>query len=93
MANTARADRKDEKSLVASGKETARLFFDLNSAGLIPKCMMAQSQVHRNRGPIKDLWDEGFGLGDSSNRMAFVLLLVVSLLSVEWLARKLLKLA
>jgi hypothetical protein len=92
-ANTARTDRKDEKSRAPSGKETARLFFDLNSAGLIPKCMVTDSKVNRNRGPIKDLWDEGFGLGDSSNRMAFVLLLVVSLLSVEWLARKLLKLA
>jgi hypothetical protein len=92
-ANTARTDRKDEKNRAPSGKQTARLFFDLDSAGLIPKCMVTDSKVNRNRGPIKDLWDEGFGLGDSSNRMAFVLLLVVSLLSVEWLARKLLKLA
>jgi len=55
--------------------------------------MVTDSKVQRSRGPIKDLWDAGFGLGDSSSRMAFVLLLVVALLSIEWLTRKLLKLA
>ena len=88
-----RTDRKAEKAKAPAARDTPRLFFDLNSAGLISKCMVTDSKVQRSRGPIKDLWDAGFGLGDSSSRMAFVLLLVVALLSIEWLTRKLLKLA
>src|SRR5207244_1807759 len=89
-----RSDRKDEKSKTARSTEAPRLLFDLATAGLIPKCMVADSKVQRSRGPVKDLWDEGFGFSvDSSTRMAFVLLAIVTLLSVEWLTRKLLKLA
>jgi hypothetical protein len=69
-------------------------FFDLNSAHLIPKCVTTQSRVQRSRGPIRDLWDEGFSISsDHSVQMATVLLLVAGLLSIEWLTRKLLKLA
>ena len=43
---------------------------------------------------MKDIWDEGFTLiQDPQVRMAWVLVLVVGLLSLEWLTRKLLKLA
>ena len=58
------------------------------------------------RGPVKDLWDNGFNVPwfswanglrmywpDPPLRLSYVLLTVVGLLSIEWLTRKLLKLA
>jgi hypothetical protein len=77
------------------GKETARLFFDLKSAPLIPKCMVTERKTVKSRGPIQDLWDAGVVLGDADppRKISAVLLIVVGLLSVEWLTRKLLKLA
>jgi hypothetical protein len=78
----------------AQGKDTLRLFFDLSSAKLIPSCMVTDTKVQRSRGPIKDLWDDGFTLSlNPPIQMATVLLLVATLLSIEWLMRKLLKLA
>src|SRR5262249_26239696 len=75
-------------------KEVPRFFFDLTSARLIPRCMVTESKVQRSRGPVKDLWDQGFTISkDPSVRMATVLLVVTLLLSAEWLTRKLLKLA
>lgn len=75
-------------------KEKGHLFFDLVSARLLPKCMVTRTNINRNRGPVKDIWDEGFTLvEDPSVRMAWVLVLVVGLLSLEWLTRKLLRLA
>jgi hypothetical protein len=93
-----------DRSLPAANEQTAengktrqeplRLFFDLSSATLIPKCMVTDSKVQRSRGAVQDLWDQGFTLwSDPSVRMASVLLLIVTLLSIEWLTRKLLKLA
>jgi hypothetical protein len=77
-----------------SSKEQPRLFFDLSSAKIIPKCMVTDSKVQRSRGAVTDLWDQGFTLWpEPSVRMATVLLLITMLLSVEWLTRKLLKLA
>ncbi len=74
--------------------EHPRLFFDLSTAGVIPKCMVTDSKVQRSRGAIQDLWDQGFTLwSDPSVRMATVLLLIAMLLAIEWLTRKLLKLA
>jgi hypothetical protein len=82
------------KAIPSEAKEVPHLFFDLRTAGLIPRCMVADSKVQRSRGPVKDLWDEGFNLvPDASTRMAVVLLVVATLLSLEWLTRKLLKLA
>src|SRR5207244_9427780 len=67
-----------------SGRNQLRLFFDLSSAQMIPKCMVTDSKVQRSRGAVQDLWDQGFTLWpEPSVRMATVLLLVVSLLSVE----------
>jgi hypothetical protein len=78
----------------AKERTTLRLFFDLTSARLIPTCMVTDSKVQRSRGPVEDLWDRGFALWPgSAQQMAYVLLAVVLLLSLEWLTRKLLKLA
>lgn len=87
------ANERGEQNTKA-GKEPLRLFFDLSSAKLIPKCMVTESKVQRSRGAVQDLWDQGFTLwSDPSIQMATVLLLVTALLSIEWLTRKLLKLA
>ncbi len=84
-------------------RETAddhiRLYFDLPSAGLIPSCMIADQKTTKNKGPIADyLWDDGFVLREAVPpqqpiKLSYVLLLGVGLLSVEWLTRKLLRLA
>jgi hypothetical protein len=81
----------------ADGADKPRLFFDLKSAGVIPDCMESETKVQRNKGKVDDLWDKGIVLGyDNRNapiRLPFVLFGIVGLLSVEWLIRKLLRLA
>ncbi len=70
-----------------------RLFFDLKAAELIPECMDSEQRIQKSRGPVKDLWDAGFEVGNPPTKVSWALLLVVTLLSLEWLTRKLLKLA
>jgi hypothetical protein len=71
-----------------------RLFFDLKNASLIPTCMMADVQKQVSRGKHRDWWDAGTSLGGRLPfEISYVLLLVVGLLSTEWLTRKLLRLA
>jgi hypothetical protein len=87
MESDSQADNKDDK---------VRLYFDLKNAQLIPMCMRPDVQTLRNRGPIQDLWDDGFVVWDREPQpvtMSYVLLAVVGLLSLEWLTRKLLRLA
>ena len=75
--------------------------FDLKSAELIPECMVTRQNVSRNRGPVEDLWDGGWTMwtenAGSANeqpvKFSYVLAAVVALLSIEWLTRKLLRLA
>jgi hypothetical protein len=60
--------------------------------------MRRDVQTHRSRGPIKDQWDEGVTLWEREPpqppvTVSYVLLAAVGLLSVEWLIRKLLRLA
>jgi hypothetical protein len=79
-------------------EEKLRLYFDLKNAHLIPTCMRPDVQTLRNRGPIQDLWDGGFVIWNRDPpyqpiTMSWVLLAVVGLLSLEWLTRKLLRLA
>jgi len=87
MESDSQADNKDDK---------LRLYFDLKNAHLIPTCMRPDVQTLRNRGPIEDLWDDGFVIWQGEAQpltMSYVLLTVVGLLSLEWLTRKLLRLA
>jgi hypothetical protein len=77
-------------------KEVLRLYFDLKSADVIPECMVTDRKTQRNRGPVKDVWDSGLVIDEASDpplKISTALLVVVGLLSVEWLTRKLLKLA
>lgn len=79
------------------GEQPMRLFFDLRSASLIPGCMKTDIKEMRNRGPVRDLWDDGFTAWTSSQgkpvKISWLLLAVVGLLSFEWLTRKLLRIA
>jgi hypothetical protein len=75
-----------------------RLYFTLANADLIPKCMRKDVATQRSRGPIKDQWDEGVEIYHRDPplqpiKMSYVLMAVVGLLSIEWLIRKLLRLA
>jgi uncharacterized membrane protein len=93
---TERSDRSPQ-SPESPTSSSLRLFFDLSSAELIPDLMTTQTKVQRNRGPVDDLWDDGPVVG-SDNRgqpivIPWALMLIVGLLSVEWLTRKLLRLA
>ena len=85
----------------ADGKRLAFKFGDEESLKLIPQCLKTDTKTARNRGAVEDYWDRGVTLptfmtrwlSDKPQTLAFGLLLVIGLLSAEWLTRKLLKLA
>jgi hypothetical protein len=72
-----------------------RLYFDLKAAHVIPLCMVTERKTQKSRGPIQDIWDDGpvVRSGDPPLKMSWALIIIVALLSTEWLVRKLLKLA
>ena len=76
--------------------------------GLIPACLEATTTAASNRGPVRDLWDGpatitipgldpvrvvAFDAGSSRIEIGWLLTAVVFLLGLEWLARKLMRLA
>ncbi|MBY0523356.1 MAG: hypothetical protein K2R98_08150 [Gemmataceae bacterium] len=72
------------------------LFFSLDNASVIPDYLKSDLKVQRSRGKIEDLWSAGPTFaewGGSPVTISAVLLIVVFLLSAEWLTRKLLRLA
>ncbi len=78
-----------------------RLEQDPSAIALIPTCMSTDVRINRNRGPVEDLWDNGVilpksltrGFTDQTVEVSYLLLGIVGLISVEWLTRKLLRLA
>ncbi len=75
-------------------KDKPRLFFDLSNADQIPTCIDKDESVQKSRGKPEDLWDTGFWkANDGKPILSIVLVVVVGLLSLEWLIRKLLRLA
>ncbi|MFL5241153.1 MAG: VWA domain-containing protein [Gemmataceae bacterium] len=97
-----------EKKEIAYDKDALKLVFDLKSAELIPNCMLLDAKKIENRGPVSDLWDDGFTMPqwnwlpqwmkssadeEKPAKVSYVLVAVVGLLSIEWLTRKLLRLA
>ena len=82
-------------------KRLAFRFGDDESLKLIPECFKPDVKTARNRGAVEDYWDKGVTLpsfltswySDKPQRLGALLLVCVGLLSVEWLMRKLLKLA
>jgi hypothetical protein len=93
----ARQPEKAESEVKESDK--LRLFFDLKGAEMIPDCMVTDRRDQKSRGPVKDLWDDGYvTVQDAAPplrpvKLITVLSIVVTLLSIEWLTRKLLRLA
>jgi hypothetical protein len=81
------------------GKEGDSLFFDLDSAALIPQCMITDKDEKETKGEAPYLWDQGWEaewidpIFGWEIKFAYVLTAIVVLLSLEWLTRKLLKLA
>ncbi len=75
-------------------KEKPRLFFNLNNAEQIPNCIDKDETTQTSRGKPEDLWDTGWWqASDGKPILSKVLIVVVGLLSLEWLIRKLLRLA
>lgn len=81
---------------------------DREALKLIPQCMKTEKRQSQTRGPVHELWDRGFVFKeiDPQNppakysldwwlgrQLSYVLLLVTLLLSIEWIGRKLLRLA
>jgi hypothetical protein len=83
------------KSDTAQDQESLRLYFDLQTARLIPLCMVTERKTQKSRGPIQDIWDDGpvVRTGQPPLKISVALIIIVGLLSTEWLVRKLLKLA
>jgi hypothetical protein len=84
-----------------SGKIGESLYFDVNTASLIPELMITDKDEKETKGEAPYLWDQGpkwkwefelFGQ-DFVIRFSYVMIALVGLLSAEWLTRKLLKLA
>ncbi|HEY2911220.1 MAG TPA: hypothetical protein VGI99_13300 [Gemmataceae bacterium] len=82
-----------------------RLAFKLNdpeTVGMIPDCMDSLTNVQNNRGKSEDLWDKGFEIPESSatswiakgpQSISYAMLAIIGLLCIEWMTRKLLRLA
>src|SRR5262249_10619529 len=49
----------DSASTDAKAREAVRLFFDLDSAHLIPTFLGQDSRTQRNKGRMEDQWDRG----------------------------------
>jgi hypothetical protein len=75
------------------GHDKLHLLFELKNADLIPMCMKADVEAHSNRGRVEDRWDLGFRVPFTDFEVSWVLVMVVGLLCIEWLTRKLLRLA
>ena len=78
----------------AKAKLTMKLAERDRLAAISP-CMDVVSQTTRTRGPARDLWDRGpvLNVGDRRVEVSYLLLAAVALLGVEWLVRKLMRLA
>jgi hypothetical protein len=83
------------RSGLTGSQRPLRLYFDLKAAEVIPLCMVTEKKTQKSRGPIQDIWDDGpvVRSGDPPLKMSWALVIIVALLSTEWLVRKLLKLA
>ncbi|MSR54978.1 MAG: hypothetical protein EXS09_17075 [Gemmataceae bacterium] len=92
---------KDKSMKGADGARLCFKFGDEESLKLIPQCIDADTKTSRNRGAVEDYWDKGVTLPsfmtdwmtEKPQKLAYGLMLVIGLLSIEWLTRKLLKLA
>jgi hypothetical protein len=89
------AEERAEKKPEAKVDDRPRFFFDLTNAELIPDCVSYDYREQRSRGAAEDWWDGGYPWDSPKDERWFswILAIIVGLLSMEWLARKLLRLA
>ncbi|HEY8504024.1 MAG TPA: hypothetical protein VIL46_05540, partial [Gemmataceae bacterium] len=88
-------------ALPAGSRRLAMKIDDRRAISLIPAAMTSEVKVTRSRGPVEDQWDKGPTLPswmtswatDRPVEVSALLLVIVGLLSAEWLTRKLLRLA
>jgi hypothetical protein len=84
---------------VSLDSQGERLFFDLAAAPWIGECLESNNTPFRTEGKVSDIWDKGWTVfadlqhPDRAAGPPWALVLLVTLLSAEWLTRKLLKLA
>ncbi|VTS05129.1 vWA domain-containing protein [Tuwongella immobilis] len=91
--------RKEQKH--GDSSKLAYSIVDRSGIEKIPACMRMEKRINLTRGPIEDLWDKGPTLPSSWTEsftdqpvtISTFLLIAVAMLSVEWLTRKLLRLA
>jgi len=93
-----KASGGDRTTGAPAAKDAAdpKLFFNLRNARLIPEYLKTDRKEFNNRGKIEDLWSEGPSISSYDGKPMIVgtaLLIIVGLLSIEWLTRKLLRLA
>jgi hypothetical protein len=92
-------DGPEEDGEKSPGKRGKKLYFDLNSAALIPDCLVKIPDKYGPavKGKPEAYWDRGWNSGEymfgEPFKISYVMLAIVILLSAEWLTRKLLKLA
>jgi hypothetical protein len=92
-----RMETPDGKVVTPSSEEALRLYFELKNADLIPDCMVQDVVDKKVQSKPDDLWDWSFTLYTPKQgkpvKVPAVMLGVILLFSVEWLIRKLLRLA
>ncbi len=93
-----------QRETLKLGGETQRLLFRIENREalrLVSDMIKAQERSELNRSGLVDLWDQGpvlesrtiLGIDIRESKLPWLLLLAVGLLTVEWLIRKLLRLA
>jgi hypothetical protein len=87
------AEKSDKKEAEAVPEDKPRYYFDLANADLIPKCISSDYRETKSRGRAEDLWDGGYPADPKERWFSWTLAVIVGLLSIEWLSRKLLRLA
>ncbi len=90
---TSTEDVRSEKKADAPLEDRPRFFFTLGNAEMIPDCLSYDYREQRSRGKAEDWWDGGFPAEREKRWFSWTMALLVGLLCVEWLARKLLRLA
>jgi hypothetical protein len=102
VKETVRAEAKEAPpgvTVLTAENQTDRLLFDTTSARWIGECLESNDTPFRTEGKVTDLWDKGWTVfadiehADKASGPPWALVLLVLLLSAEWLTRKLLKLA
>src|SRR5262249_38883058 len=92
-------DKDGTEARPAAKDGKLRLYFNLESAKLMPDCMVTRVDTKQNKGKYEDIWDGEWDINGIFAKLMIPawlrngLAVIVGLLSIEWLIRKLLRLA